>query len=365
MSFLDVKFQPEAQRHVQRALRSGRTPHAYIFHGPEGVGKEMLALRLAQALLCADIQERSLPAAQSRDMGGERIRDACGNCPECKLMVSLAHPDLHIITRQLHRNHPDPAVRKRAGVELTIDVVRHFLLERAAMTAARGRGKVFIVCEAETMSPQAQNALLKTLEEPPKGTFLILLCASAEQLLATTLSRCQNVRFSPLPSQFVREQLNVARDALSNEEIEWIADYSNGSLGRAITLAEQQQFPIFQRIRAALQSFRQSKDDATVKLWTEEAKLMGEKLREVDPEMTDAESTRRGLKEIFALIAHAYRGRIGEAATTRQPGMFENCARSLEFIVAAERALDSNVNSQLVVESLVGELRMNPTAARV
>jgi DNA polymerase-3 subunit delta' len=95
------------------------------------------------------------------------------------------------VHRYLIKEHPESDVRKRKGLEISVDVLRHFVIERTALTPIRGRAKVFVIREADSMTTQAQNALLKTLEEPPGPTFIILLVSALDGLLPTTLSRCQ------------------------------------------------------------------------------------------------------------------------------------------------------------------------------
>ena len=165
MQISDVRHQDRAHRVLQLALSSNRVPHAYIFHGPSGVGREMLALRLARVMLCGS-RGRSAADEGGLDLGIE-VTDACGKCDDCKLMEAETHPDLHLIHRQLGALHPDQAVRNRQGLELMVQVIRHFVVDQSMLKSVQGRGKVFVVREAERMSTEAQNALLKTLEEPP------------------------------------------------------------------------------------------------------------------------------------------------------------------------------------------------------
>ncbi|MFQ6049176.1 MAG: hypothetical protein ACE5K7_07415, partial [Phycisphaerae bacterium] len=167
MSIFDVKHQQRAQELIQRGLASGRMPHAYIFCGPSGVGKEMMAVRLAGVLLCSQPRVVDRPQGRAGLAGASRWRDACGQCRDCRLMQAGAHPDLHLISKELHSYHPDPEVRRLKGLELSVQVIRQFLIRPAAERSSLGRAKVFIVLQADRMSQAAQNALLKTLEEPP------------------------------------------------------------------------------------------------------------------------------------------------------------------------------------------------------
>ena len=119
MSLFDVRHQARALRVLLRAMSAGRMPHAYIFAGPEGVGKEMLADRLARRLLCGAPIDRPLPPELAADLPGGRVPDACGVCDDCRIAAAGTHPDLHLVHRQLSRQHPDAAVRKQQAVSYT------------------------------------------------------------------------------------------------------------------------------------------------------------------------------------------------------------------------------------------------------
>jgi DNA polymerase-3 subunit delta' len=218
--FRDVQHQDRALSLVRRALASGRTHHAYLFDGPEGVGKELAARALAARLLCA-------AANLAPD------DDACGACRACRLFAAGNHPDFHLIHRGLHREHPDKAIRAGKGLFLVVDVVRHFLIEPAVNTPNLGRRRVFLVRDAERMNEGAQNALLKTLEEPPGDGCLILVTSSAERLLPTIRSRCQRVPFDLLPPSFIEQHLQTLAD-VEPGAAHTLAALAQGRLGAAL-----------------------------------------------------------------------------------------------------------------------------------
>ncbi len=156
------------------AYERNRLAHAYLFAGPSGVGKHRAARSFAQALLC--------PNRQHTETGLQ----ACGVCPACKQVSVGSHPDLIEVARPEEKS------------EFPIDTV-HELIERMSLRST-GDYRVAIIDDAETMSDDAANALLKTLEEPPGHSLLILLATNAELMLDTILSRCQLLRFDRLPS---------------------------------------------------------------------------------------------------------------------------------------------------------------------
>ena len=222
-----VKAQATAVETLRRALATGRVHHAYLFDGPEGVGKERTAFGLAQALVC----ERRT----------EGQAEACGTCSACTRAVprepgsTPLHPDVVVLERGLY----DPATLGRKSPEtqeLSIDQVRTLVLTRSAFGPHEGRAKVFIVRRAEEMSIAASNALLKTLEEPGARTHFVLLSATPDALLPTIRSRTQRVRFGALPDAVVTELL-VGRGVEAGRAKE-IAVLAGGSMATGATLAD-------------------------------------------------------------------------------------------------------------------------------
>lgn len=376
MSLGDVLHQGFAQRLIQRAMSSDRIPHAYIFHGPVGVGKESLAMGLAELLLCDAPVDQEFAADGKDSVGVDQMRVGCGRCEDCRSFAARTHPDLHLIYRQLGKQHPDPAVRKRQAKELGVDVVRHFIIRQVGLTPARGRAKVFVIREADRMTAAAQNALLKTLEEPPGATVLILLAASADRLLPTTLSRCQSVRFDGLPTSFVEERLARLKPDIAPDRLQWYARYGDGSIGRAVESAEDDLFDMNERLLGRLSGMTGRSNASTsselVKSLTDEAKSLGDVYRKRDADMTPTEASRQGLKQLFRLTSAWYADLLriasGEHQTvvnTPWASKMETAAEmigprpwidSIHRIARAEHQLDLNANVQLCVETLVHDL---------
>lgn len=142
------------------------------------------------------------------------------------------HPDYHAVHRTLNRFHPDGEIRKRKAIELSVEVVRHFVIDQVGQRPARGRAKVFLIEDAERMNDSSQNAMLKTLEEPPDASYVILLTPGIELMFPTTRSRCQAVNFEPLPMDYVMEL--VAARAIPAAEARYVAGMSEGSAGLAL-----------------------------------------------------------------------------------------------------------------------------------
>lgn len=235
MSILDCHGQRDAIVRLQLARQSSRVPHSYIFFGQRGVGKSLLARQWAKLQLCSKPPKRVWDGGDG--IGSEtvgEIDDCCDNCQDCHLVDVGTHPDLHIINRDLGRH--TAAKRDRKLINLPIDVIRDFVIKRAGVFPSRGRARVFIIDEAETMSQQAQNALLKTLEEPVGNTYLVLIAYNMELLLPTVRSRCQGVRFVALDERYIRSCLE--QKGVSSAEAGYWAGFCGGSLGLASELAQ-------------------------------------------------------------------------------------------------------------------------------
>lgn len=183
---------------LRRAIRSGKMAHAYLFEGIAGCGKGTTALAFVEAAFCG------------RD-------DGCGTCPSCRKMAKNQHPDLHLV-------EPD-------GASIKIDQVRE-LQRELVLRPIEAPLKACIIRDADRLNPSAGNALLKTLEEPPGNALMILLTTNLDSVLSTVRSRCQLLRFAPLPEELIEEQLIAAgRDGATAR---LAASLAGGSLGKAL-----------------------------------------------------------------------------------------------------------------------------------
>jgi DNA polymerase-3 subunit delta' len=376
MRLTDVQHQERAVSILRRALRSGRTHHAYLFDGPDGVGKELTARALAARLLCLD-----------RQLAPED--DACGACASCRLLAADNHPDFHLVHRGLHQLHPDRVIRASKGLFLVVDVVRHFLIEPAGMKPTQSPRRVFLIRDAERMNEEAQNALLKTLEEPPGAACLILLTSSAARLLPTIRSRCQQVPFGLLPPAFVAQRLAEMAGA-SAEDAGALAQLAGGRLGVAALWQRAGVLDAVDTAGACVDALPAGNPEAfgkgLVELATELAGRVraeeaadnedGGETKSTGGKSVGTDALRAGLKLVFLLVATLYRDALvvatGAPALRHLPGQtgrvdrlahgtpLERLESGIHAISEAERNLDRNVAPQLVCErlavGLLGEL---------
>ncbi len=203
MSFKEIVGHRRPIRLLQQALLKDRLPHAYLFLGPEGIGKRLTALTLAKTLNCE-----------------QGKGDCCEKCLPCRKIEDSNHPDVGVIS-------PD-------GQFIKIDQIRQ-LQRSLSYRPYEGRKRVCILDNADRMKAEGANALLKTLEEPPPDTLLILLAPETDALLPTIVSRCQQVSFTPLPLNEMTKELTM-RLSLDQAEAKTLAELSQGSPGRALEM---------------------------------------------------------------------------------------------------------------------------------
>lgn len=205
-NFATIRGHQRVRDLLRAAVANDRLPHALLFAGADGVGKRSVARALTAWLLC-----------------NEDGDDACGNCASCRQVAAGSHPDFQLIAVATGK--------KEIGVDRSRDVKRFTQLR-----PMRGALKVAIVDDAHMLTTAAQNALLKTLEEPPGHSLLILVANNPDALLPTVRSRCQRVQFSPLPNDAVEDILT--RDhGIAPAAARQLAALAEGSPGRALALS--------------------------------------------------------------------------------------------------------------------------------
>jgi DNA polymerase-3 subunit delta' len=217
MSWQEVYGHDELVERFRLSVRRGRLASTFLFIGPQGVGKRTFAVKLAQALLC--------------EVNPENVLDPCGHCEACVQVRAASHPDLIVLGK--------PADRAFIPVETFIGDREHRmqvgLCHDISLKPFRGGRKVAIIDDADAMNVEGANCLLKTLEEPPPHSLLILIGTSEQKQLPTIRSRSQIVRFAPLSEEVVARLLLEQGIVEDGEEARRLAELSEGSLKRALT----------------------------------------------------------------------------------------------------------------------------------
>ena len=251
MAWSSVLDQERVVQTLRRALTQERVAHAYLLHGPDGVGKRAVAYEMARALQCP-----------------EQADEACDACPTCRKTRRMVHPDVHVnlphpwsqekdrdeedMGKRIRRlgDNPyaaidyvrrpslaDPSETSNQQVYYRIDQVRQDIIQPMSLARGEGAYKVNVLIDAEKMREEAANTFLKLLEEPPPQTVFLLTTNRPEQLLPTILSRCQQLRFDPLLPETI-EQALVDRENMAPDEASMLSRMADGSYSRALELAE-------------------------------------------------------------------------------------------------------------------------------
>src|SRR5437762_1090942 len=212
---------------LRRSIRDDLLSHAYLFTGPAGIGKRTLALAFAMALNC-----------EADPLEGERWPDVpCGLCASCSRTLRGEHPDLTEVNLETQAAAlADEGGKSKSGPpkELRIDTIRE-MQHTVGLSPYSGRWKVYVLGDADRMNEEAANCLLKTLEEPPSQTVLILLAPDESAVLPTISSRCIQISLRPLSRQLIASSL-VDEWGAEREQAEKLAALSSGRLGWAVTM---------------------------------------------------------------------------------------------------------------------------------
>ena len=219
MPFRDVIGHRRLVRLLSKSVAGDTLPPSLLFAGPAGVGKRLTAVATAQAVNCLNARVERAPA----DTDSIPV-DACGVCAACSRIRRNVHPDVLVV---------EPGDTGSIKIEQVRDVV-----DRAAYRPFEGRRRVVIVDEADALAAPAQNALLKTLEEPPPSSVFFLITSRPDMLLPTVVSRCPRLRFRPLSSEDVARVLVAQGQSEANAHA--VAAMAEGSVGRAIEVRAEE-----------------------------------------------------------------------------------------------------------------------------
>ena len=209
--FKDIVGHKQIIEHLKSAISAGKISHAYILNGENNAGKMMLAESFAMALQCETGKE-----------------EACMQCRSCHQAVEHNQPDIIYVT------HEKPNI-------ISVDDIRHQLNNDMVIKPYSSKYKIYIIDEAEKMNIQAQNALLKTIEEPPAYAVILLLTTNADSFLPTILSRCITLNLKTVKEELIKEHLMKVH-RIPDYQAEVCASFAQGNVGKAIQLASSDEF---------------------------------------------------------------------------------------------------------------------------
>lgn len=319
--FDEIIGHDDVVEHLKNAIKSDKVSHAYIFTGEKGSGKKAIAHAFAMALECEG--EGEIP---------------CGKCRSCHQALTQNQPDIIDVT------HDKPN-------SISVDDIRAQVVEDVAVRPYSSRYKVYIIPESEKMTHQAQNALLKTIEEPPAYAVIILLTSNVDALLPTILSRCVTLGIKPIPDEQVRKYL-MEHVQVPDYQADICVAFAQGNIGKAVQLASSENFS---EIKAAAIHLLTHIKDMDITEITAAVKAVNE--FKVD------------IRDYLDILAVWYRDVLYFKATNDADGIifrenlraiqeqtrrfsYEGVEQVLEAIQKAKTRLSANVNFDLTMELL-------------
>ena len=305
------------------ALAGGTLAHAYLFTGIPGIGKTNAALTLAKALHC-----------------NYTVADSCDACISCKKIDHGTHPDLLVIEPE--------------GDAIKISQIRK-MQEQVSYTSYEGYHKIVLIDKAERMTVQSSNCLLKTLEEPPAHTVLVLLTSAPYQPPSTVRSRCQSLMFQPLPEELIEGALQKKYGGEEGEKVRLIASLAGGSLGKAVRWMEHGLLRERKELLETLSRLHSSSPTALIKC----AELLGEDKELVREKLTVITWWLRDLLLLKATSQENHlinKDLIDEAWAAVSRLSWFNLFDQAQVINEARTAVQSNVNVRLAMETMLFKL---------
>ena len=344
MTWHGIEGHDDTVEQFRLALARGRLASSFLFAGPAGIGKRTFAVKLAQALLCQTRPETAL--------------DPCGGCASCAQVIAGTHPDLVLVAK--------PKDKASIPLELLIGDKDHRgqegLCHDISLKPSVGGRKIAIIDDADLLKVEGANCLLKTLEEPPPRSVLILIGTSPAKQLPTIRSRCQLIRFRRLSTDMVANLLTSKDLVCDPQEAMRLAQYSEGSLKRALELTDAQLWTfrnqLYERLaEPVLDSVRFSKAVTTlVDEAGKQAALRRERLRQVVSFAA----------EFYRYLLHAQSGADLPAdaelrhhiqqALNQGPFDPEKTAARLDRCLEAAGQIDRNANQTTLIETWLDDL---------
>lgn len=329
MSFTNVLGQGQAKHILSQALSRSRLSHAYLFYGPESIGKKLLAQEFAKTLNCL-----------SPETG-----KACGTCDSCRKIEDHIHPDFFYV----EPTKSTPTAREAA---IKIDEIRA-LQKKLGFLPYEAKTKVAIIDQVEKMNPQACNAFLKTLEEPPSSTVLILITSNIYKLLPTIISRCQGIRFNPLPPEAIQKILNSqSEEELDPTEVDLRVGRSKGQVSRALSDEATQTASYRLEMIGLIEQISFKRMDLLFQ-WSKTMAKGSEPLFKILEEMLGVLRDLTFIKSGGSPDRLFNRDLMAELEPVARKKSLSNLLKMTEAVNQTQYALSGNANAQLALETML------------
>ncbi len=328
MGFQNIIGQEQIKEHMQNALQTQKVSHAYIIHGEKSTGKEFIARVFSMALQC--------------EKGG---MEPCNECHSCKQALSSNQPDIIYVT------HEKPNT-------ISVEDIRTQVNNDVAIKPYSSRYKVYIINEAEKMTVQAQNAILKTLEEPPAYVVIILLVSNLQTLLPTILSRCVTLNMKPVSDILVRKYL-MEELQVPDYRADVCVAFARGNIGKAKTLASSEEFDNVKNEALALLKYVHDME-------LHEIILAVKKINEYKLEISDyLDIMSIWYRDVLLFKATAdanslvFREEIQAIRKVVARCSYEGIETVIHALAKAKKRLEANVNFELTMELLFLDIKEN------
>lgn len=326
--FQDIIGQEQIKEHLRNAITAGKVSHAYIINGEKSSGKEFIAKVFAMALQCE-----------------KREEEPCQVCHSCKQALTDNHPDI------IRVSHEKPNT-------ISVDDIRAQVNNDVAIKPYSGPYKIYIINEAEKMTPQAQNAILKTLEEPPEYAVILLLTTNVNSLLPTILSRCVVLNMKPVSDELVKKYL-MEQLRVPDYKAEVCVAFARGNIGKARALASSEDF---ENVKSeALSLLKYIKDMELNEIIAAIKKITEYKL-EINDYLDILAIWYRDVLLFKATndVNHlVFREEIQSLRKIAQRSSYEGIEKIIEALDTAKYRLDANVNFELTMELLMLTIQEN------
>ena len=326
--FHEIIGHDDVVNHLQNAIQMGKVSHAYIFNGEVGAGKKMLASAFAMALQCE-----------------KHGTDPCMECDSCKRALSKNHPDIITIT------HEKPN-------SIGIEDIRIQLIDDVSIKPYTGPYKIYILNEAEKLTLQAQNALLKTIEEPPAYAVILLLTTNAEIFLPTILSRCVTLNLKAVPDEKIKKYL-MAHYQIPDYQADVCVAFAQGNVGKAIQLAASDDF---NELKASALQLIKRLHDIDLYEMTEAVKQISEYKLKINDYFDLMMIWYRDVlyykatKDVNGLI---FKDEVYDIKRQAEQSSYNGIEEILQALSKAQVRLNANVNFDLVIELLLLTIKEN------